>query len=359
MSDEAGAVREEDAFDVDAVTAWLHEHAAPEFADVVAGGPPEVGQFPGGASNLTYLLRFPAGELILRRPPTGSKARGAHDMSREYRIQSALRPVFSLVPRMVGFCDDEAVVGSDFYVMEKVDGTIPRRELPWPMPPAQVSALCGRVWQVLVDLHSVDVDAVPELAALGRGDGYVARQVAGWTERLSRATTDDMGDWADITAWLDAHQPRDVAQRLIHNDFRLDNLVLAPAEPPGPPRVAAVLDWEMATVGDPLMDLGGSLAYWIEAGDSEFLQRFRRQPSHVPGMWTRAEIVDRYTEGTGFAVSPEQWLFYEVFGVFRLAVIAQQIWYRFYHRQTTNEAYAVFGPAVGELERRCRVLLEA
>jgi len=356
VTDETTPVRAEDAFDVGAVATWLREHADPELADVVAGGTPEVAQFPGGASNLTYLLRYPAGELILRRPPTGAKARGAHDMGREHRIQSALRPVFPLVPRMVGFCDDEAVIGSDFYVMERVDGTIARRELPRPMPPAEVSVLCGRVWEVLTDLHSVDVAALPGLAALGRGDGYVARQVTGWTERLSRAATDDLGDWSDITSWLDEQQPPDVAQRLIHNDFRLDNLVLETGDEP---RVVAVLDWEMATVGDPLMDLGGSLAYWIEAGDSEFLQRFRRQPSHVAGMWTREEIVARYAEGTGLSVTAEQWRFYEVFGVFRLAVIAQQIWYRYYHRQTTNAAYAVFGPAVGELESRCRTLLDA
>ncbi len=358
-TDETVEVRAEDTFDVGAVTSWLREHAAPEFSELVGGGTPEVGQFPGGASNLTYLLRYPAGALILRRPPVGAKARGAHDMGREHRIQSALRPVFSLVPAMVGFCDDHSVIGSDFYVMERIDGAIARRELPWSLAPEDVSVLCGRFWEVLVDLHSVDVDAVPELAALGRGEGYVARQVAGWTERLASATTDDLGDWSDVTAWLDAHQPADVAQRLIHNDFRLDNVVLAPDGPSGAPRVVGVLDWEMATVGDPLMDLGGSMAYWIEAGDSAFLQRFRRQPSHLPGMWTRAEIVERYAERTGQAVTPGQWRFYEVFGVFRLAVIAQQIWYRYFHRQTTNEAYAVFGPAVGELEQRCRALLKA
>lgn len=356
--DETVRVRAEDTFDVGGVASWLSEHAAPEFAAVVAGGTPEVGQFSGGASNLTYLLHYPAGELILRRPPVGAKARGAHDMGREHRIQSALRPVFSLVPAMVGYCDDDSVIGSEFYVMERVDGAIARRDLPWPLSPADVSGLCGRFWEVLTELHSVDVGAVPELAGLGRGEGYVARQVAGWTERLARAATDDLGDWSDITTWLDAHQPADVAQRLIHNDFRLDNVVLAPDGPSGPPRVVAVLDWEMATVGDPLMDLGGSMAYWIEAGDGDFLQRFRRQPSHVPGMWTRARIVERYAERTGLAVTPEQWRFYEVFGVFRLAVIAQQIWYRYFHRQTTNEAYAVFGPAVGELERRCRTLLD-
>ncbi|MGI8645592.1 MAG: phosphotransferase family protein [Nocardioides sp.] len=356
--DESVRVRDEDAFDVGAVSAWLREHAAPEFAHIVAGVP-EVRQFPGGASNLTYLLRYPAGELILRRPPVGAKAKGAHDMGREFRIQSALRPVFPVVPAMVSFCDDDAVIGSDFYVMDKVDGTILRRELPWPLAPAEVSVLCGRVWEVLTDLHAVDVDDVPGLAALGRGEGYVARQVAGWTDRLSRAATDDLGDWSDITAWLSGHQPGDVAQRLIHNDYRLDNVVLAPEPSSGSPSVVAVLDWEMATVGDPLMDLGGSMAYRIEAGDSDFLQRFRRQPSHVPGMWTRAQIVDRYAERSGLSVTPQQWRFYEVFGVFRLAVIAQQIWYRYFHRQTTNEAYAVFGPAVRELELRCRALLEA
>jgi len=356
--DESVAVREEDAFDVSAVAAWLREHAASGFADVVAGLP-EVRQFPGGASNLTYLLRYPAGELILRRPPVGAKAKGGHDMGREFQIQSALRPVFPLVPAMVGFCDDDTVIGSDFYVMAKVEGTILRRDLPAPLPPAEVSVLCGRVWEVLTDLHAVDVDAVPGLAALGRGDGYVARQVAGWTNRLSKADTDDLGDWSPITGWLDAHQPRDVARRLIHNDFRLDNVVLAPDSAAGAPQVVAVLDGEMATVGDPLMDLGGSMAYWIEAGDGDFLQRFRRQPSHVPGMWTRARIVEHYAERTGLSVTPEQWRFYEVFGVFRLAVIAQQIWYRYYHGQTTNQTYAVFGPAVRELERRCRALLDA
>ena len=355
MSDEPVAVRDEDAFDVGAVASWLREVAGAEHAEVV-GGTPEVRQYPGGASNLTYLLRYPAGDLILRRPPVGAKARGAHDMGREYRIQSALRPVFARVPRMVAFCDDERVLGSDFYVMERVVGDIPRRELPWPLSASEAAALCGRTWDVLVDLHEVDVASVPELAALGRGEGYVARQVAGWTERLSRAATDDLGDWAPVTAWLDEVQPPDAGQCLIHNDFRLDNLVLTRVES-GPPQVAAVLDWEMATVGDPLMDLGGSMAYWIQDGDDDFMRRFRRQPSNAPGMWTRAEIVGHYAEATGRQVPPEEWRFYEVFGVFRLAVIAQQIWYRYALGQTTNPAYAVFGPAVAALEQRCRRLV--
>jgi aminoglycoside phosphotransferase (APT) family kinase protein len=343
----ARAVRDEDAFDVDAVADWLG-----------LGPIREVRQFSGGASNLTYLLRLDDRDLILRRPPTGQKAAGAHDMGREYRIQAALKPVFPQVPEMVGYCEDESVIGSPFYVMEKLEGTIPRRDLPFEVTEKQASLLCHNFFDLLVDLHSVDVAAVPELQALARGEGYVGRQVSGWTDRFERARTDDTGDWSDITSWIAAHQPQDVAQVLIHNDFRLDNVVLAPGTPEESGlRVIGVLDWEMATVGDPLMDLGGSISYWVEAGDDEFFQMFRRQPSSVPGMWTRAQIVDRYCDRMGYSVTPEQWRFYEVFGLFRLAVIAQQIWYRYFHKQTTNEAYAVFGPAVGYLETRCRALL--
>ncbi|MCW2764141.1 MAG: phosphotransferase family protein [Nocardioides sp.] len=360
----ARPVRDEDAFDVEAVAAWLSANATTlpdgwRRDDLL--GTPDVRQFRGGASNLTYLLRYSPPnraprDLILRRPPAGVKAASAHDMGREFRIQSALAPAFPYVPTMVGFCQDESVIGSDFYVMEKLDGTIVRRDLPWDLSADDASTLCRNAFEVLIALHSVDVDSLPELTTLGRGDGYVARQVAGWTHRFEKARTDDTGDWSDTVAWLEARQPADVGQRLIHNDFRLDNLVLAADDPL---RVVGVLDWEMATVGDPLMDLGGSMAYWIEAGDDDFFQMFRRQPSSAPGMWTRAQIVERYCDRMGYSVTPEQWRFYEVFGLFRLAVIAQQIWYRYFHKQTTNEAYAVFGPAVGYLETRCRQLLTA
>jgi aminoglycoside phosphotransferase (APT) family kinase protein len=346
-------VRDEDAFDVERVAAWLREHAeAPWRARL--SGIPEVRQYPGGASNLTYSLRYPDADLVLRRPPTGTKPRGAHDMGREHRIQRAVAPSFPLVPEMVALGDDKSVIGTPFYVMTRVDGVVPRRELGLDLTPEQTSAVCGQVWDVLVRLHSVDLDA-SGLRSLGKGEGYVARQVTGWTTRLANAATDDLGDWSDITEWLRVRQPADVATCLIHNDFRFDNLVLTPTEPPV---VAAVLDWEMATVGDPLMDLGGSMAYWVQEGDDEFFQQFRRQPSTSPGMWTREQIVAHYCDRMGFDLSPEQWRFYEVFGLFRLAVIAQQIWYRYYHRQTTNEAYARFGPAVGYLEQRARSVMQ-
>ncbi|WP_249423839.1 phosphotransferase family protein [Nocardioides coralli] len=354
MTDETTAVREEDAVDAASVARWLREHAAEGWRDRL-DGTPAMRQFPGGASNITYLLTWPGVELVLRRPPAGTKARGAHDMGREHRIQAALAPAFPLVPEMVAHCEDTAVIGHEFYVMTRVDGVIPRRELGVDLTEQQTATLCGNVWDVLVQLHGVDL-AATGLDRLARGEGYVARQVAGWTTRLAGARTDDLGDWSAITSWLDREQPADVASCLVHNDFRLDNLVLSPADST---RVAAVLDWEMATVGDPLMDLGGALAYWVQDDDDETFQRLRRQPSHLPGMWTREQVVDYYGERSGHAVSRDRWRFYEVFGLFRLAVIAQQIWYRYANRQTTNEAYAAFGPVVGALEQRCRRLVGA
>ena len=351
----AGAreVREEDAFDVAAVLGWLRTQ---RLDAAVAGTPdadPEVLQFSGGASNLTYLLRFPGRDLVLRRPPTGQKARGAHDMRREFTIQSRLRPVYPWVPAMVALCDDPGVIGSEFYVMERVEGTILGPDLPpgLHLSEQQTTRLCTDVLDRLVDLHSVDAEAAG-LGDLGRGGGYVARQVAGWSDRFRRARTPDTGDFEDVMAWLDAHQPEDVGLCVIHNDYRFDNVVLGDDL-----EVRAVLDWEMATFGDPLMDLGSALAYWVQADDDEVFAQFRRQPTHLPGMLTREEVVAHYGDRTGLTVTPEQWRFYEVFGLFRLAVIAQQIYFRYHHGQTTNEAFAVLGPAVQYLEHRCRRLV--
>jgi aminoglycoside phosphotransferase (APT) family kinase protein len=351
MSDPTVEVREEDAFDVPAMATWLRANAtdAPE-------GTPEVRQFPCGASNLTYLLRYPAVDLILRRPPAGAKAKSAHDMFREFTIQSKLAPVFGYVAGMVAFCDDQDVIGSDFYVMERLEGTILRRDPPegLTLSPVGARTLCTNFLDVLVELHSVDPSEAG-LDDLGRGSGYVARQVGGWSDRFRKARTDNVGDYERVMGWLEAHQPQDVATCVIHNDFRLDNVVLARDDPM---RVLGVLDWEMATLGDPLMDLCGAMAYWIQADDDDAFQAIRRQPSHLTGMLTRAQIVDYYTERMGYSVTPEQWRFYEVFGLFRLGAIAQQIYYRYHHGQTTNEEYARFLPVVQYLDERCNRLLD-
>jgi aminoglycoside phosphotransferase (APT) family kinase protein len=346
MGDGARAVREEDAFDVPVVDSWLRQHTD------LPPGLPEVKQFSGGASNLTYLLRYDGHDLILRRPPAGTKAKGAHDMAREYRIQASLKPVFPYVPEMVAHCNDTAVIGSEFYVMERLVGTIPgHSELGVDVTPEQTRQLCFTLIDTLVDLHRVDA-ARAGLTDLGRGEGYVERQVTGWSARYRKAKTWNVPNYERVMAWLAANQPKDVRTCVIHNDFRLDNVVLAPDDPL---KVVGVLDWELATLGDPLMDLGGALAYWVQADDDWAFRRFRLQPSDAPGMITRDEIVQYYSEQSG--LKPENWAFYEVFGLFRLAVIAQQIYYRYHHRQTRNPRFKGFWIPVNLLERRCRRIM--
>lgn len=366
---DAKPVREEDAFDVEAVDRWLRDHAASAAAvsaadaagtagtadaEITGEAPPEVRQFSGGASNLTYLLRYPDRELILRRPPPGTKAASAHDMAREFHIQKALAPVFPYVPKMVALCQDEAVIGSDFYVMERIEGTILRSRIPpeLGLDRAASRRLCESAIDRLVELHQVDVEAAG-LQSLSKGPGYVRRQVEGWSERYRAARTWNVPRFERVMAWLARRQPADAAMKVIHNDFRLDNLVLASNEPQ---RIVGVLDWEMATVGDPLMDLGGAMAYWVQADDDRIMRGpLRRQPSDAPGMLTRGEVVARYAEHSGLPV--EDWAFYEVFGLFRLATIIQQIYKRYHLRQTRNPAFRHYWLAVGYLHRRCRKII--
>jgi aminoglycoside phosphotransferase (APT) family kinase protein len=308
---------------------------------------PEVRQYPGGASNLTYLLSYPGRDLILRRPPAGQKAKSAHDMRREYTVQKQLKPVYPYVPNVLALCTDPAVIGSDFYVMERIDGLILRGDLPEGMTlsPAEAARLAYSVFDRLIELHEVDPEAAG-LSDLGKGAGYVERQVRGWSDRYRRAATPDAPDGEAIMAWLHENQPGDVRTCVIHNDFRFDNVILDDDL-----NTVGVLDWEMATLGDPLMDLAGSLAYWIQADDDETAQLSRRQPSHLPGMPTRRELVAYYCDRMG--VSADNWQFYDVFGAFRLAVIMQQIYYRFHSGQTHNPAFANLATFVSYLFARC------
>jgi aminoglycoside phosphotransferase (APT) family kinase protein len=348
-------VRAEDAFDVAAVAGWLATHADPERAGVDLAAVPEVRQFSGGVSNLTYLLRYPDGDLVLRRPPRGAHRGSAHDVAREHRIQTALGRVLPTVPTTVALCEDTAVIGTPFYVMRRIVGPIPRKELPRDVHlcEAEVARLCGNVVDLLADLHGVDV-AAAGLAELDRGPGYVRRQVEGWSERYRRARTWNVGTFGSVMRWLDENQPADRPHVLVHNDFRFDNVVLDPADPTRP---IGLLDWELATVGDPLMDLASALGYWVQADDGRLLQLFRRQPTHLPGMLTREQVVARYGERTGTRVTHREWLWYEVFGLFRVAVIAQQVYQRYLSKQTTDPQFRLFGVAVVVLELRCRRLV--
>jgi aminoglycoside phosphotransferase (APT) family kinase protein len=335
---EAGPVRDvrpEDAFDVDAVHRWL----TVQVPDLAGRPAPQVRQFAGGASNLTYLLVYDDRELVLRRPPHGHKAASAHDMRREVLVQQRLRPVFPLVPRIHGFCADPAVIGSEFYVMERLGGVLLGHPLPADrtLDRDDARALGETVFDTLADLHSIDVTAAG-LADLGKGPGYVARQVSGWSRRFRDARTDDVPDAEAVMTWLDDRQPAEVAACLLHGDWKLDNLLL---DLTASPRITGVLDWEMATVGDPLMDLGSSLAYWVSDDDDPAFRALATQVSDVPGMPTRGQVVARYLDRTGLRV--DDWTFYEVFGLFRLAVIVQQIWARYRAGSTTNPRFASFG----------------
>lgn len=347
MIDQPRALRAEDRFDVEAVDAWLKAQLPG------LSGTPEVEQFPKGASNLTYRLRYPDRDLILRRPPPGTKAKSAHDVIREFRIQQALAPVFPKLPVMVAACEDPNVIGSNFYVMERLVGIILRADLPpgLALAPQQVRSLCLNAIDTLIELHSVDV-AAAGLARLAKGAGYNRRQIDGWSERFRRARTWNVMRAEDVMRWLDRHCPDEVAIRLIHGDYRFDNLVL---DPDDPLRIIGVLDWEMATLGDPLMDLGNALAYWVQADDDPIFRAFRRQPTHLPGMFRRPEVVEYYCSKMGYA--PEQWVFYEVYGLFRLAVIVQQIYYRYHHGQTRNPAFRRFWLVANYLLWRCRRII--
>jgi aminoglycoside phosphotransferase (APT) family kinase protein len=343
----AGPVRTGEELDLAAVDAFLKAR--------VAGlvGTPRVTQYSGGASNWTYRLEYPTHDLVLRRPPAGTKAKSSHDMRREFEVQRALEPVFPYVPEMIAFCDDPAILGCDFYVMRRVPGVIPRANLPRGvvLAPGQARAMCLAVLDRLVELHAVDVNAAG-LEAMGRGTGYARRQIDGWSDRYGKARTWNVPTFAKVIAWLKANTPEDVATCVVHGDYRLDNVVLDPGDLT---RVVGILDWEMATLGDPLMDLGNSLAYWVEAGDDLLIRSMRRQPTHLPGMLTRREVVATYFERSGLA--PRDVTFYEAYGLFRLAGIAQQIYYRYHHRQTRNPAFKRFWLLAHYLEWRCRRLI--
>jgi aminoglycoside phosphotransferase (APT) family kinase protein len=316
-------------------------------------GPLRVQQFPGGHSNLTYLVTIGGHELVLRRPPFGSTVKGAHDMGREFRVLSALAPVFPKVPRVVAFCEDASVLGAPFYLMERLRGVILRRRLPEgvALPPETVSRLCAALVETLVELHGLDY-AAAGLGGFGNPDGYVQRQVEGWTKRYRDAQTDEVGEMNVVAGWLAEHRPRSAGASLIHNDYKHDNLVL---EADAPERIVGVLDWEMATVGDPLMDLGTTTAYWVEEGDSDELKAIAFGPTRLPGSDTRRRLVARYAERSGRAVHDMD--FYYCFGLFKTAVIVQQIYYRFRQGLTRDPRFAGLGAAVSVLARQAALYL--
>ena len=309
-------------------------------------GPLVVEQFPAGFSNLTYLVRAADRELVLRRPPIGAKIKTAHDMAREYRILSHLYPVYGKVPQPLLYCDDESILGAPFYVMERVKGIILRAQ---PVKGVELSAgLMRRLSQAFVDnlieIHEVDIHAAA-LADLGVPQGYVKRQVEGWTKRYYNARTDEVVEVERLAAWLQDHLPLDSTRSsLIHNDYKYDNLVLSPHELS---EVIAVLDWEMATIGDPLMDLGTSLGYWVESNDSPEWQETGFVMTKLPGNFTRSEIVEYYVRRSGREIVDP--VFYYAYGLLKIAVIVQQIYFRYKQGVTKDPRFA----ALDRLVKAC------
>lgn len=292
----------------------------------------EITQFPGGHSNLTYLVRIGERELVLRRPPFGNTVKTAHDMGREVRMLTRLGPFYDKAPKVIAHTEDESILGAPFYLMERVRGVIIRRALPDGSSPRKISEL---VIDGLAELHAIDV-AKNGLLDLGKPEGFVERQVRGWSERYVAAQTDDIPDMPALSKWCTENMPKSPAEAIVHNDWKHDNLVLS-AELD---RIVGVLDWEMSTIGDPLIDLGTTLAYWVENGDDELLKGVAFCPTTAAGSFTRKEAVLRYAEKSGRDVSNA--LFYYVFALFKNAVVAQQIYARWKKGLTKDERFGTF-----------------
>jgi len=349
LTDRPTKVRQGEEIDLKVIDALLKDNIPGLSGHAV------VEQFPSGYSNLTYLVRIGDKELVLRRPPFGRKAKTAHDMGREYRILKALNPVFPYCPKPLLYTEDESFLGCPFYVMERIHGIILRKKFPdgLPINPGRMRSLCENLLDVHCELHSIDYRAVG-LEGFGRPEGYVKRQVEGWSGRYRAAHTPDAPSFEKVMQWLHDRMPPDFpTPAVIHNDFKFNNVVLAPDNFL---KIVGVLDWEMATIGDPLLDLGCSLGYWVQNDDPPDFQAAGTLPTNLPGALTRDQMVERYAEKTGIRI--DSFDFYLCFGYFRLAVIAQQIYYRFYHGQTRDQRFKSLIIAIRLLEKQADRLME-
>lgn len=336
------AVRPGEEFAPQAVEQYLRRYL-PDLPDA----PLQVEQFPTGHSNLTYQLSIGSWQVVLRRPPLGPVAPKAHDMRREHTILRGLHRVFPLAPRPLLFCDDPGVIGAPFYVMERRRGVILDREWysGWPEDPALRRRICEALVATLVELHAVDYQSAG-LAGIGQPEGYLQRQVNGWIQRWQRAETHCVKDAKAVCTWLKEHLPPSPAPTLVHNDYKLNNVML---DPENPSRVVAILDWEMCTIGDPLTDVGVLACYWIKPEDAD-LGAELTSVTALPGFMERSELLDLYARLSGRDLSRID--FYRAFSYFKIAVICQQIYYRWYAGQTRDERFRSMGSTAERLIAR-------
>lgn len=335
-------VRGEERFELDRLVAWMSGQGS------LPPGTPKVRQFAGGKANLTYLLEFPDGsELVLRRPPLGPVAAGAHDMTREYRVLSRLWRSFDRAPRAIAICEDLSVIGAPFFLMEQKPGVVIRDVVPdrfgGGLDPEANRKLSTVVVDTLVDLHSVD-PAAAGLGDLGHPDGFLERQVEGWWRRWEQAKHEDNPTAEEVGEWLKAHIPSSGPPTLIHNDWRLDNMAVSPDDPG---RCVAVYDWDMATRGDPLADLGTLMASWYDEGEEK--STLAPMPTTAPGWLDRDAALLRYGERSGRDLSDALW--YVVFGTWKLAVVLQQIYIRWLRGQTGDPRFEPLGEGARVLFR--------
>lgn len=346
--DVSAPVRNGEDLDTERLRAYLAEQLGHPVERI------EIEQFPQGFSNLTYLVRCGSDEYVLRRPPFGNQVKSAHDMGREFNVLSKLSRVYELAPKPVLICTDESVLGAPFYLMERRRGVILRRKLPQGfVPQPETFRKLGLAFiDNLARLHALDYRAAG-LGELGKPEGYVERQVNGWIQRYEKAKTDSWPVVDDVARWLCEHRPAESGAALIHNDYKFDNIVLDEGDLT---RIVAVLDWEMCTLGDPLMDLGCTLAYWIQADDHESLHQFVPGPTYLPGNLTRNELIARYAATSGRDV--QHVLFYYCYGLYKLAVIIQQIYARYSRGFTRDARFANMSRQVDSLGRAAAHAIE-
>lgn len=346
--DQANEVRNEEELPLSALNKHLQEN---NLAQIIS-----VKQFSGGYSNLTYLIEADNISYVLRKPPKGAKdIKGGHDMAREFGILAALdKAGFKQIPSPLLLCEDESIIGSIFYVMERVKGSILRAADAKGFLKKNNSSLFKTLSEAIclnqVALHNIDIYETG-LANIGKPEAYVERQVKGWHKRYLASQTDDISEMITVANWLEANIPESAEATLIHNDYKYDNLIL---NPENPEEILAILDWEMCTVGDPLMDLGTTLAYWVEFKDADFGKAFNL--SWLPGNLTRQEYANLYAEKSGRDVS--NILFYYVFGLFKNAVIIQQIYARYKKGLTKDPRFAGLIEGVRVLSRKGKDSIE-
>ncbi|HEV7682689.1 MAG TPA: phosphotransferase family protein [Pyrinomonadaceae bacterium] len=358
MTKDTAAVRAGEELNLAALDSYLREQLAARSVELDPTAALEIKQFPGGHSNLTYSIRYGDDEFVLRRPPVGPVAPTAHDMPREYKLLSVINPHFPLAPRPVLLCDDSSIIGVPFYLMERRRGLIVRFKVPAQIGenPDLRRRLSERVVDTLVALHAVEIQS-SGIAQIGKPAGFVSRQVRGWADRWLRSKTGELTEMDQVVDWLLERIPADTGDgaTIVHNDFKLDNIML---DEDDPSRVVAVLDWEMCTVGDPLVDVGLFLSYWTMKGaEGQADQNSSlRAVTNGPGWLTRGEIIERYEARTGRDLS--HIMFYETFARFKVAVVIQQIYFRYVQGQTHDERFRNFDALVRELSREALTLAE-